>query len=98
MSTASTAVPPNFVTASPFCERFDIPPGSLPRLIEEGLPFFRLDATRRVFPVDECEAWLREHGYFVDPYRAAIKKLIDDAPPLSADQAAKIRAVLGGAV
>jgi hypothetical protein len=50
-----------------------------------------------VFPLDECETWLREHGYLVDPYRAAIKKLVDAAPPLTVEQAAKIRAILGGA-
>jgi hypothetical protein len=32
-----------------------------------------------------------------DPYREVIKRLVDAAPPLTADQAAKIRAVLGGA-
>ena len=64
--------------------------------IKAGLPAFRLDAKRWVFPLDECEAWLREHGYVVDPYRVQIKRLVDAAPPLTADQAAKIRAILGG--
>jgi hypothetical protein len=90
--------PDNFVTTTPFCEKFGVARSAIPRLVEEGLPAFKLDKTRWVFPLDECETWLREHGYLVDPYRAAIKKLVDGAPPLTAEQAAKIRAILGGAV
>ena len=41
-------------------------------------------------------AWLIEHGHLLDPYRAAIKRLVDEAPPLTADQAARLRAVLSG--
>lgn len=87
----------NIVTTTPFCEKFGVARSAIPRLVEKGLPAFKLDKTRWVFPLDECESWLREHGYLVDPYRAAIKKLVDDAPPLTAEQAAKIRAVLRGA-
>jgi len=39
---------------------------------------------------------LQANGYLVDAYRLQIKRLVDAAPPLTAEQAAKIRAVLGG--
>ena len=86
----------NIVTSTPFCEKFGVARSAIPRLVEEGLPAFKLDTTRWVFPLNECEAWLREHGYQRDPYRAHIKRLVDAAPPLTAEQAAKIRAILGG--
>ncbi|POX91026.1 hypothetical protein C3469_26330 [Mycobacterium kansasii] len=89
--------PDNFVTTTPFCEKFGVARSAIPRLVSEGLPAFKLDKMRWVFPLDECETWLRGHGYLVDPYRTAIKKLVDAAPPLTAEQAAKIRAILGGA-
>jgi hypothetical protein len=94
--TTTTHRPDNLVTTTPFCEKYGLAPGSVPRLIKAGLPAFRLDAKRWVFPLDACEPWLREHGYVVDPYRLQIKRLVDEAPPMTADQAAKIRAILGG--
>ncbi len=89
-------LPANLVKTSQFCEKFGVARSAIPRLAEEGLPAFKLDATRWVSLLDECETWLREHGYLRDPYRAQIKRLVDAAPPLTADQAAKIRAVLSG--
>ena len=65
MSTATT--PENLVTTTPFCERFGVPRSAIPRLVSEGLPAFKLDQMRWVFPLDECEPWLREHGYFATP-------------------------------
>lgn len=63
----------------------------------EGLPARRIN-NRLYFDPAEVDAWVRARdGQPTDPYRAAIKKLVDEAPPLTADQAAKIRAVLGGA-
>ena len=74
MSTTTTLE--NIVTSTPFCEKFGVARSSIPRLIEEGLPAFKIDKTRWVFPVDECEAWPREHGYFRNHYRAHTKRLV----------------------
>ena len=38
---------------------------------------------RYVYDRDEAIAWLTEHGHLVDAYRAAIKRLVDAAPPLT---------------
>jgi hypothetical protein len=63
---------------------------------EDGLPAHQVKR-RWYFDPAEVDAWIHSRGNGVDPYRAAIKKLVDEAPPLTAEQAAKIRAVLGGA-
>jgi excisionase family DNA binding protein len=69
---------------------------------QEGLPVRRVKR-RLYFDAAEVDAWLRarsgeqEPEPPTDPYRAAIKNLVDEAAPLTAEQAAKIRAVLGGA-
>lgn len=97
MSDDNTVAPP-ILTTGPLCDRYGISRHIITRLISEGLPAFRIDATRWGFPVTEAEQWLRDHGYLKDPYRAVIKKLVDAAPPLTAEQAAQIRAVLGSAV
>lgn len=74
---------------------------SVIRLVkEQGLPAHRV-GRRYLFDPAEVESWLRSRSGQpeppADPYRAAIKKLVDEAPPLTAEQAGKIRAVLGGA-
>ncbi|KWX25634.1 hypothetical protein AFM11_05255 [Mycolicibacterium wolinskyi] len=63
----------------------------------EGLPAHRM--TRRLyFDPAEVDAWLlaRRDGAAPDDHRAAIRALVDAAPELTDDQAAKIRAVLTG--
>jgi hypothetical protein len=70
--------------------------------VKEGLPAHRVVRTLYFDPV-EVREWIRTRSAQPpdptgDAYRAAIKKLVDAAPELTADQAAKIRAVLiGGA-
>jgi hypothetical protein len=68
---------------------------------EDGLPAHRV-VRRLYFDPIEVDAWIRARNgqteQSADPYRAAIKRLVAAAPALTADQAAKIRAVLlGGA-
>jgi hypothetical protein len=66
-------------------------------LVAEGLPAYQLDAKRFLFDRDAAVTRLDGNRYLATAYRTAIKRLVDAAPPLTADQAAKIRAVLGGA-
>lgn len=65
-------------------------------LVPEGLPAFALTEKTFVFDRDEAMSWLQDNGHLLDAYRLEIKRLVDAAPPLTAEQAAKIRAVLGG--
>jgi hypothetical protein len=65
-------------------------------LVTEGLPAYSLTEKTYVFDRTEALEWLQDKGYLVDAYRLEIKRLVDAAPPLTAEQAAKIRAVLGG--
>jgi hypothetical protein len=81
----------NVLTAGPFCKRFGVARSSLPSFLAEGMPGFRLNRTSWIFPADECEAWLRERALL---YKAEIKRLVDAAPALTADQADRIRRVL----
>ncbi len=78
------------------CDATGLSRSQIPGLVREGLPAYRLDPKTFVFIEAEAVDWLRDHGYLVDEYRASLKRLIDAAPPLTADQAARIRAVLGG--
>ena len=90
--------PEKFVTSGQLSKLTGISQSRIQHLAKtEGLPAYRLDERRYVFDSDEAEAWLREHGHLVDPYRAAIERLIDAAaPPLTAEQAQRIRSVLSG--
>ena len=93
-----TSLPPAPVlNASQLCDKTGLARSVVRRLVREGLPAYRLDPKTFVFIEDEAVAWLIKHGHVADPYRAAIRKLVDEAPPLTPDQAARIRAVLGGA-
>lgn len=64
---------------------------------QDGLPAHRV-VRRLYFDPDEVDAWIRARGGQAgsppDPYREHIKKLVDAAPPLTAEQADRIRAVL----
>lgn len=64
---------------------------------KEGLPAHRVKR-RLYFRPDEVDSWLRARsgvtGSRADTYREHIKKLVDEAPRLTAEQAARIRAVL----
>jgi hypothetical protein len=50
------------VSSTALCERFGLARNAIPRYVAEGMPRFRLDSTRRVFPANECEAWLAERA------------------------------------
>jgi excisionase family DNA binding protein len=74
---------------------------SVLRLVRrDGLPARRA-GRRYLFDPNEVDAWLRARG--AEPstatdHRAAIKRLVDTAPELTAEQAERIRAVLTGGV
>ncbi|GAS90490.1 helix-turn-helix domain-containing protein [Mycolicibacterium brisbanense] len=64
----------------------------------EGLPAHRVKRRLHFDPV-EVDAWLsarRDGQPAPHDHRAAIKRLVDAAPELTDDQAARIRAVLSG--
>ncbi|WHU48670.1 helix-turn-helix domain-containing protein [Gordonia sp. L191] len=68
------------------------------RLItEKGLPAYRITHRFR-FVRAEVEQWARVRmaNAGVDPYRAAVRRLVDEAPQITPAQADRIRAVLTG--
>jgi hypothetical protein len=87
--------PAPFLTSGQLSKATGVAQSRIQELVPEGLPAYQLDQRRYVYDRDEAIAWLVNHGHLIDPYRAAIKQLVDEAPPLTADQAARIRAVLG---
>lgn len=90
-------LPPSpVITSGQLSADCGIPQSRLQALIPEGLPAYQLTEKMFVFDRDEAVAWLIENGYLVNAYRREIKRLVDAAPPLTAEQAAKIRAVLAG--
>jgi hypothetical protein len=90
--------PAPFITSGQLCEATGLRQSRIRALVAEGLPAYGLDQRRFVFDRDEAVSWLTAHGYLVDVYRENIKNLVDAAPPLSAEQAAQIRAILGASV
>jgi len=72
---------------------------SVLRLVRRhGMPARRA-GRRYLFDPTEVEAWLRARGTAPSAstdHRAAIKRLVDTAPELTAEQAERIRAVLTG--
>lgn len=104
MATTATPAPralPNlrpapFLTSGQLSRETGLPQSRIQELVPEGLPAYQLDQRRYVYDRDEAVSWLVAHGHLLDPYRAAIKRLVDDAPPLTPDQAARIRSVLTG--
>ena len=101
MATTATKPLPNlrpapFLTSGQLSKQTGLSQSRIQELVPEGLPAYQLDQRRYVYDLDEAIAWLTEHGHLIDAYRAHIKKLVDDAPPLTAEQAERIRAVLAG--
>lgn len=88
--------PSPFVTSGKLAKLCGLSQGHIQDLVDEGLPAYALDARRTVFDPDEAISWLVQQGHLVDPYRAAIKHLVDTAPELTAEQAERIKAVLCG--
>ena len=67
---------------------------------EEGLPALRVKH-RLLFDPGEVDRWVHERGGSTLPvrphdHRVAIRQLVDAAPPLTAEQADRIRSVLSG--
>ena len=68
---------------------------------ENGLPAHRVGRVFRYDP-DEVARWLRERDVRLDEsraeddYRAAVRRLVDQAPELSAEQADRISSILSG--
>ncbi|MGJ6122706.1 excisionase family DNA-binding protein [Mycolicibacterium sp. Y3] len=99
MASPTTTTP--YLDYSGVADRLCLTVPTVRRLVrEEGLPAHRV-ARRVKFLADEVDAWLRARSgdqhpaKAVDDHRAAIKRLVDAAPPLTAEQAARIKAVLG---
>lgn len=88
------------LSAVDLSDRYGVSLVTIRRLCKRGLPHYRLGRLYR-FDVAETDPWMREHGATPsgngDDYRAAVKCLVDQAPPLTADQADRIRSILSGA-
>jgi hypothetical protein len=69
--------PAPFLTSGQLSKETGLPQGRIQELVPEGLPAYELDSRRYVYDRDEAIAWLTEHGHLFDPYRAAIKRLVD---------------------
>ncbi len=110
MSTSTLSAPPpetagrRWLTTADVAERVRRSPQTVRFWVaEEGLPAHRV--TRRLyFDEAEVEAWMLARRDDCDPpapddHRAVIKQMVDAAPGLTDEQAARIRAVLlsGGA-
>jgi hypothetical protein len=98
-----TSAPPNvrpapLLSSGQLAKETGLPQSRIQELVAEGLPAYQLDTKRFLFDRDEAIAWLDGNGYLATAYKTHIKRLVDAAPPLTADQAAKIRAVLSGGV
>ncbi|MGH3556427.1 helix-turn-helix domain-containing protein [Mycobacterium sp.] len=102
MPTTATAAPSDYLNTAEVSERFfaGLSTQTIRKFVaEDGLPAHRV-VRRLYFDPAEVDAWIRarngQTGQPSDPYRQAIKRLVDEAPELTAEQAATIRAVLVG--
>jgi hypothetical protein len=108
----SAAPHPKLVPTAVAAAHTGLPDETIRRLVRKGLPCVRI-GPKFYFDLDKVDDWFDRAAESAaeavaetaasprakpDPYRAEIKRLVDAAPPLTAEQAAKIRAVLGGRV
>lgn len=80
--------------------QFSLAPKTIRRYVhEQGMPAHRVGRVFRFDP-DEVDAWLRARATAPDQdddYRAKIKHLVDQAPPITPEQADRIASILGAA-
>lgn len=101
--TATTPAPVGYLNTAEVSERFfgGLSAQTIRKFVaEDGLPAHRV-VRRLYFDPVEVDAWVRARDGQrgtppADPYREHIKRLVDAAPPLTAEQADRIRAVLTG--
>lgn len=83
----------NLITAADLAARWNVTQKTIrERANEHGMPVYRIGRAMR-FDLAECETWLREHSSTAPAdggYRAAVRRLVDQAPELSAEQADRI--------
>lgn len=103
-TTPSTAPAPGALTTAEIANYLGVHPETVRLYIKtQGLPAHRLQRKWR-FVRAEVDAWLEERrsdrptppSTPEDDYRAAVRRLVDQAPPLTAAQADRIAAVLRG--
>lgn len=99
MSTATVDIP-DYLTTADLARRLRRSEQTIRIWVaQEGLPVHRVKR-RLHFDPAEVDVWLRarDEASLTSPadHRAAIKRLVDAAPELTADQAQRIRAVLTG--
>lgn len=79
-----------------------LPKSRMRALIRQGMPCVRV-GTKLYFDLAEVDSWIDKNLRTItapteqDAHRSAIKALVDGAPEITPEQAARIRAVLGGA-
>ncbi|KUH86313.1 helix-turn-helix domain-containing protein [Mycobacterium sp. IS-1556] len=102
MAPTATTAPVGYLNTAEVSERFfgGLSAQTIRKFVaEDGLPAHRV-VRRLYFDPVEVDAWVRardgQPGTPPDPYREHVKKLVDAAPPLTAEQADRIRAVLSG--
>lgn len=105
MPSTTTAAPGGYLNTAEVSERFfgGLSTQTIRKFVaEEGLPAHRV-VRRLYFDPAEVDAWIRARNIQAaqlrptgDAYREHIKRLVDDAPALTAEQAERIRAVLMG--
>lgn len=79
-------------------EHYGVSKVTIYRLIKKGLPHLRVGTLYR-FDLAETEPWMRDYRTSTraeGDYRAAVKRLVDEAPELSAEQADRISSILSG--
>ncbi|OHT54088.1 hypothetical protein BKG59_22365 [Mycobacteroides chelonae] len=69
-------------------------------LVRQGMPCVRVGA-KLYFDLTEIDSWIDNNLVSTtspsNDHRSVIKALVDSAPEITAEQAERIRAVLGGA-
>ncbi|MGW0037491.1 helix-turn-helix domain-containing protein [Gordonia sp. NPDC003376] len=79
-------------------EHYDVSKVTIYRLIKRGLPHLRVGTLYR-FDLAETDPWMREYrtpSTADGDYREAVRRLVDEAPELSAEQADRISTILSG--
>lgn len=103
-ATASPPARPKLVPTSVLSAHLGVSDHTTRRLAREGMPHVKV-GTKLYFDLAKADAYLDRLADTVpalealnvakaDPYLEAIKKLVDAAPELTSEQAAKIKAVL----
>lgn len=89
-----------YLSSTEVAHRLGLAPVTVRRLVNrEGLPAHRV-ARRLRFNPEEVDAWMQAregaHSTSAENYRATIRRLVDEAPPLTSEQRDRIAAILSG--